>query len=374
VTGRAARLADPSGPAGQLPAVLAIDGGNSKTDIALVAADGTVLARVRGPGSNFGRDGAEPTMRVLGDLVRELAAAAGPPPGLVAAHTSACLANADLPEDEERLAGVLAAQGWSRSTTLVNDTFAVLRSGLRGTESWGVAVTCGAGINCVGVAPDGQVTRFLALGHLTGDRGGGGELATMSLWSAMRAEDGRGPQTMLRTAVAGHFGVPLVRDAAIGLYTGTISMDLLFSLVPVLLRTARDGDEVARALVREQADEITTMALTAMRRLDLTSAAVPVVLGGGVLTARDPLLTELIVTGVTAGAARADIRIADVPPIAGAALLGLDHLDATVPAKSRLLSAYQPTPPPPPPPPAPPPPAPAPPPPAPAPPSFLDHG
>ena len=31
-------------------AVLAIDGGNSKTDIALVAADGTLLASGRGPG------------------------------------------------------------------------------------------------------------------------------------------------------------------------------------------------------------------------------------------------------------------------------------------------------------------------------------
>ena len=31
------------------PAVLAIDGGNSKADVALLAADGTVLGAVRGP-------------------------------------------------------------------------------------------------------------------------------------------------------------------------------------------------------------------------------------------------------------------------------------------------------------------------------------
>ena len=34
------------------PAVLAIDGGNSKTDVALVAFDGTLLASARGPGIN----------------------------------------------------------------------------------------------------------------------------------------------------------------------------------------------------------------------------------------------------------------------------------------------------------------------------------
>ena len=33
-----------------LPAVLAVDGGNSKTDVALVGEDGTLLAQVRGPG------------------------------------------------------------------------------------------------------------------------------------------------------------------------------------------------------------------------------------------------------------------------------------------------------------------------------------
>ena len=36
--------------AGRSPAVLAVDGGNSKTDVALVAADGTLLASARGPG------------------------------------------------------------------------------------------------------------------------------------------------------------------------------------------------------------------------------------------------------------------------------------------------------------------------------------
>jgi N-acetylglucosamine kinase-like BadF-type ATPase len=36
-----------------LPAVLAIDGGNSKTDVALVAADGSVLAALRGPAATI---------------------------------------------------------------------------------------------------------------------------------------------------------------------------------------------------------------------------------------------------------------------------------------------------------------------------------
>ena len=47
--------------------------------------------------------------------------------------------------------------------------------------------------------------------------------------------------------------------------------------------------------MERQAEEIATMAVTAMRRLDLHGGqAVPVVLGGGVLEGRHPLLTDAI--------------------------------------------------------------------------------
>jgi N-acetylglucosamine kinase-like BadF-type ATPase len=323
-------------------AVLAIDGGNSKTDVALVAADGTLLAQARGAGTDSQHDGIEPTLRMLGGLVAEVArdaglAATGAP---VASHTSACLANADLPEEEEELGAALAARGWSVTSSLFNDTFAVLRAGLGGPQHWGVAVTCGAGINCVGVAPDGRTTRFLALGEETGDWGGGGDLGRQSVWWAMRAEDGRGPQTMLREAVPKHFGVSEVRDVAIGLHRGTFGWDELLGLAPVLFELAGRGDDVARDLVIRQADEVCLMALVTIRRLGLDAMTVPVVLGGGLLTARNRLLTEGIAAGLAAGAPGAVIRIVDVPPVAGAALLGLDHVGAPPGAQERLRAMY----------------------------------
>ena len=70
------------------------------------------------------------------------------------------------------------------------------------------------------------------------------------------------------------------------------------------------------------------MAATVIRRLDLTGAAVPVVLGGGLLTARDPLLTAWITERLAAQAPQAQVRVVAVPPIAGAALLGLDRAGA----------------------------------------------
>ncbi len=331
-------------PAGSLPAVLAIDGGNSKTDVALVAADGTLLVSARGPGLP-GILTLEETIDVLGSTARLAAAQAGLDPAgarpQIARHLSACVANADLPEEEEQLADALRATGWTDSTHVANDTFAVLRAGLDGPgPHWGVAVTCGAGINCVGLAPDGRTSRFLALGTTTGDWGGGYGLGLEAIWWAIRAEDGRGPQTALREAVSAHFGLASMNDVAIGMHKGKLGWDAPLGLVPVLLEVAGSGDAVALDIVRRLAAEVCVMALTAMRRLGLSDQPVPVALGGGILAARDPLLTAEITRRLAGEAPRAAPRIVDIPPVAGAALLGLDHIGAPPGAQARLRGAY----------------------------------
>ena len=91
--------------------------------------------------------------------------------------------------------------GWAARTIVGNDTFAVLRAGTE--RGWGVAVVCGAGINCVGVAPDGRQARFPALGSITGDWGGGYDVGLAAVSAAARSEDGRGPRTSLEQAVPG---------------------------------------------------------------------------------------------------------------------------------------------------------------------------
>jgi N-acetylglucosamine kinase-like BadF-type ATPase len=331
------------------PAVLAIDGGNSKTDVALVADDGRVLASVRGPGASHEDFGVEEAMRRLGEIVQTAAGQAGRAvsDGLVARHTSACLAGADLPEEEAMLTAAIGRQGWSQTAAVANDTFAVLRAGLtpgEGEPAWGIAVTCGAGINCVGVAPDGHTTRFLAFGALSGDWGGGLGLGTQTVWHAIRAEDGRGEPTELRAAVAAFYRLPSMHDVAVAFHLGKLGEDDLIRLPAVLFATAEAGDAVALSLLERQAEEVCAMAVTAISRLGLDAShdikEIPVVLGGGVLEARNPLLTGAITRRLADSAATAVVRVVDAPPVTGAALLGLDHLAAGPAAESNLRASY----------------------------------
>src|SRR4029077_12312087 len=145
---------------------LAVDGGNSKTDLALVSVDGEVLALRRGPASSPHHLGLNRSLDVIERLVFDAAGASRD----VAEVAELFLAGVDFPVQGREAEAAAAERGWAGRVRVSNDTFAVLRAGTE--RGWGVAVTCGAGINCVGIAPDGRHARFPALGAITGDWGG----------------------------------------------------------------------------------------------------------------------------------------------------------------------------------------------------------
>ncbi|MFF9483554.1 N-acetylglucosamine kinase [Streptomyces sp. NPDC014676] len=316
--------------------VLAIDAGNSKTDVAVVAHDGTVLATARGEGFRPPAVGLEAAMSALAETVDRALGAAGAP---AVPHVSACLANADLPVEEERLTVALAERGWGASVAVRNDTFAILRAGV--AEPRGVAVVCGAGINCVGMLPDGRTARFPAVGRISGDWGGGWALAEEALWHAARAEDGRGAPTALARALPSHFGLSGMPALIEALHLKRVPAARRHELTPVLFDVAAQGDGVAGAIVDRQAEEIVAMAVVALTRLELLEEETPVLLGGGVLAARHPRLNDRIHGLLAARAPKAMPRVVTASPVLGAALLGLDHLEVPEEAHERLRGHYE---------------------------------
>ncbi|MFJ4717113.1 N-acetylglucosamine kinase [Streptomyces sp. NPDC088785] len=320
--------------------VLAVDAGNSKTDVAVVAADGQVVGTARGGGFQPPRVGVEAAVDVLADAVGRALAEAGL--GTVD-HVSACLANADLPVEERELAAALRARGWSSSVDVRNDTFAVLRAGLlEDAEPRGVAVVCGAGVNCAGMLPDGRTARFPAIGKISGDWGGGGGLADEALWFAARAEDGRGDPTALRADLPAHFGLGSMYALIEALHLGRIPAQRRHECTPVLFATAAAGDPVARSLVDRMAEEVVAMSTVALRRLDLLTEEVPVLLGGSVLAARHPQLDDRIRESLAARAPKAEPRVVSERPVLGAALLGLDTVGAPPTIHARVRAHYTP--------------------------------
>lgn len=303
--------------------MIAIDGGNSKTDVAVYEADGTVLATLRGPGVSQHDHGTQGAVIRLEELMQTALADAGLKLGRDSVrHTAAYLAGVDLPREQAAIADAVAKRDWSSTVTLENDTFALLRMGSR--RGVGVAVVCGAGINCVAVGTDDRVIRFPSLGDISGDWGGGSRLATEVMFAAARAEDGRGPATALVDAVLRHFEADTILSVIESLHFREIPHRRLHELNPLLFSAALGGDAIAVELLERLASEIAMYALTALERLGLLESEVPLVLGGSMLAARNPIVVSGIEERVRARAKRAEIVIVDSPPIVGAALLGLD--------------------------------------------------
>jgi N-acetylglucosamine kinase-like BadF-type ATPase len=306
--------------------ILAVDGGNSKTDLALVREDGGVLALVRGGMSSPHHIGVDGCVDLLQGLYEQTAFSGTPDIAQV------LLAGVDFPSEERALHDALAARGFAGEIAVGNDTFAVLRAGTE--RGWGVAVVCGAGINCVGVAPDGRHARFPSLGAISGDWGGGYDVGLAALGAAARSEDGRGPVTRLEQAVPAYFGKATPSEVAEAIHLGEIPQRRLVELAPVVFGEA-GADPVAEALVDRLAGEVVVMAEVALRRLDLTDQPVEVLLGGGLFQRADSALVDAIRIALGAVSAAVTVRATAAPPIVGAALLGLDALGVDGAAQER---------------------------------------
>jgi N-acetylglucosamine kinase-like BadF-type ATPase len=317
-------------------AILAVDGGNSKTDVALVGADGGVLGAARGPGASHHHLGVPAAMDTLEALVgaacRDAGLAGGERP--LATVGAWCLAGVDFPADDQALLPAIAGRRWASEVLLRNDVFAVRRAG--SARTWGVGVVAGAGMNCVGIAPDGREVRFPAIGELSGDWGGGRDVGVAAVGAALRGEDGRGPLTSLTRLLPDWFGLPTALALIEALFCGRIDQRRVLEVVPLVFAEAAAGDEVAAELVARQVDEIVAWAGAAMRRLDLTGRDVEVVLGGGLFHGEAPAFLERIRAGIVGIAPAARLTQLTAPPVVGAALLGLDRLGAGPGAAERL--------------------------------------
>jgi N-acetylglucosamine kinase-like BadF-type ATPase len=293
-----------------------------------VREDGSVLGFARGPLSHPHHIGVKASAGVLDSLAAEV----GAPADLAVL----LIAGLDFPDEEDAYTTEAERHGWADEVVVGNDTFAVLRAGSK--MGWGVAVTCGAGMNCVGVGPDGRHIRFPSLGPISGDAmDGAGAVGLAAVAAASRSEDGRSPTTVLERLVPAHFGCATPVELAREVHAGRIPWRRLGELAPLVFEAA-EKDAVAAEIVDRQAEEVVAFARAALQRLGLADEEVEVVLGGGVLQAGNARLLGGIEAGLREVGSRLIVRLATSRPIVGSVLLGLDRLGASPDVHARARS------------------------------------
>lgn len=300
---------------------LGVDAGGSKTHALLVDECGAVLGFGSGGCGNHQTGGLDSALREIGRALTAALDQAATRPEQVTLGCF-CLAGADLPQDFRMLGEALEAQRLAQQVVVKNDCIAALRCGL--SRAWGVAVICGTGFNAAGRAPDGREIVLPGLGAISGDWGGGADLALEVIRAVMRAWDGRGRPTRLTRAVLERLGRASEEALLADLYNRRIPRRSLLPLAPLLFEVADGGDAVAREIVTRMGTEAGVTANALLRRLDLLESDAEVVLSGSVFKGQGSLLVDTVRGIVRAAAPRAHIVLPRLAPVAGAALLALE--------------------------------------------------
>ena len=247
-----------------------------------------VLALVRGGMSSPHHIGLDGSRRAAAGAVRRGGREqAGRRRGRWRTSAQVLLAGPRLPDRGARAARrARRARAGARALTVGNDTFAVLRAGTE--RGWGVAVVCGAGINCVGVGAR-RPPRALP-GARRDQRRLGRRLRR-------RPRGAQPPPRAARTAAARargssrrcprYFGKRTPSELAEAIHLGEIPQRRLVELAAGRVRARRRATPVAAELVDRLAAEVVVMAEVALRRLELAASPVEVLLGGGMFQRAD---------------------------------------------------------------------------------------
>lgn len=151
----------------------------------------------------------------------------------------------------------------------------------------GVVLAAGTGSVAIGLSSAGELVRVGGWGPVLGDEGSGGWIGVAGLRAALRAFDGRGPDTGLRQAAVKLFGELERLPAAMGDNPARVAG----GFAPEVARLCAAGDPVAARIMEEAAEELAEAVITAARRLG--EPVIPVAITGGLADVGPALLDPL---------------------------------------------------------------------------------
>jgi N-acetylglucosamine kinase-like BadF-type ATPase len=295
--------------------VVGIDAGGTKTVGLLADETGAIVAEARGSGANLQTDGELEVEKVFAEIMETLASD----------HpiSAVCLgiAGVDRPHDESVIRSILRRLGHRETARVVNDGAIALVAGAPGRV--GVVVLAGTGSICYGADRTGRTARAGGYGFLLADEGSGYWLGHQSLRAAVRATDGRGPETRLLGLLFEALGVTSVAELIPRVYEKGLPKYRIAALASLVQAAHDQGDAVAMSLIDAAGRELALAARSVARQLQLGDEPYPVVLAGGVFKGC-PSVVDALTRQLELPAARP--ALLTVEPARGAVALALDLL------------------------------------------------
>ena len=179
---------------------------------------------------------------------------------------------------------------------IVHDAWIALTGAIGGEP--GMVVIAGTGSMAFGRNRENRSARAGGWGYVFGDEGGAFDLVRQALRAVLRAEEGWGPETVLRELLLEPTGAPDANALMHLFYTPEYPRHRVAAFAPLVDRAAAMGDAVAQDILKQAAQSLATFGAAVRRQLFDPAEAVTVSYIGGVfacevLRERFRILTEL---------------------------------------------------------------------------------
>ncbi len=267
---------------------LGVDGGGTRTRVALVDEAGRECARAEGPPTLIDPADPKATMGVIVDLCREVAASGGaelPVEGLWAG-----IAGAGTEPMRSVVETALRDAGLSSRASVGADAEATFHDAF--PTGPGILLISGTGSIALARGADGSRVRVGGWGAHLGDEGSGYRIGMAALRALAQGEDGRTAPTRLRDPLLEALGVDAPADLI--KWTATARKADVAALVPMICEVAEAGDEAATTIIEKAVDDLVEHVRTLVQRLEPWSATPEVALAGGLIEDAGPLRHRVI--------------------------------------------------------------------------------
>ena len=315
--------------------IIGADCGGTRTRAVIATTNGAVLGEGQaGPGNprDIGLDGLREAVARAVEAARRVANRADP-------AAAAVLGVAGVATEAERASAVegLAPLGLCRAPLTVVSDMRIAQAGAFACGP-GMALIVGTGSCCYGRSADGREWRAGGWGPRLDDAGSATDLGQRAIRAAIRAADGRGPETVLSSRVLEELGLGSLRDA-LALVEQAEARPRIAALAPLVLQAAHEGDRVSVAIVREGVQGLAEMVLAVSAALGSADAPpLPLCLLGG-LAEHDPTLAARLSETLHVAGYSSPSTAPLLPPSRGAAAMALAGLGLLTPGSIAAFRA-----------------------------------
>jgi len=297
--------------------ILGIDGGGTKTEVAVATDTGEIISKAYSGPSNWTTT---PRKVAIENIIEGIESALRQIPNIKISLISAGVAG--VAKKEWELRDFLFSLNIANDVIVTTDAHIALVGALLDTE--GIIVIAGTGSIGYGRRNNTE-KRTGGWGYLLGDEGSAYDVGRRGIIAGLKAYDGRGEETVLLDMIYEYLGVGEMEALIKIIYEK--AKDIISGFARYVVKAGELGDKVALEILKSAAYELSCLAISTAEGLGYQSEdKFNIAYTGGFFKARD-IITDSFTRYIREKFPNVSIFPARAEPIVGAILIGQRYLE-----------------------------------------------